>query len=330
MYDEGENTITMNIKRNENMTDENGRYLSIQEYNWSQGLAHWGYQPEENNQTNPENTICNRIQGATEGELFPTHLNKNAVFRVFRKAFCRAFPIEFKKEVVTESGLLGYQYSLTDDFLDQPDTNPENECYCRKMDKCLKKGLSDLTPCYYNIPAAVSLPHFLDADPSLLEDVEGLHPDEEKHRTKVIIQPDIGIPLHVNSRLQTNLVMAHTTYNPKVKPFNDLTIPLFWTDLYIPRMPSDLMYLIKLLLNVAPVVQTVTIVILAITGVTTFLLSLIGSLWVLNQQTGEDIHMTGERRESTDLRIPLGYGQYTAIRILPAIKKITSKTDLFG
>ena len=92
-------------------------------------------------------------------------------------------------------------------------------------------------------------------------------------------------------------------------------------------MPEDLLRLIKLLVHVAPVAQTVTICVLAITGVTTFILSLIGTLWVLNQQHEE---MLNERRDSVDLRIPLGYGQYTAIRILPAIKKITSKTDLFG
>ena len=96
------------------------------------------------------NTICNTIEGATEGTLFPLHLDKSAVFRVFRKAFCRAFPIEFKGETMTDIGLLGYKYSLTDNFLDPPDMNPENECYCRKMKKCLKRGLSDLTPCYYS------------------------------------------------------------------------------------------------------------------------------------------------------------------------------------
>lgn len=76
-------------------------------------------------------------------------MDKNAVFRVFRKAFCRTLPIVFKKEVVS-SGLRGYEYSLSDNFLDTPDNNPDNECYCRKMSKCLKKGLSDLTPCYYS------------------------------------------------------------------------------------------------------------------------------------------------------------------------------------
>lgn len=77
-------------------------------------------------------------------------MDKHAIFRVFRKAFCRTLPIIFRKEVVTESGLPGYLYTLADDFADPPDQNPDNLCYCRKMKTCLKKGLSDLTPCYYS------------------------------------------------------------------------------------------------------------------------------------------------------------------------------------
>ena len=39
-----------------------------------------------------------------------------------------------------------------------------------------------------DIPAAVSLPHFLDADPSLRDNIEGLYPDKEKHSTIVVLQ----------------------------------------------------------------------------------------------------------------------------------------------
>ncbi|KMQ83172.1 scavenger receptor class b member 1 [Lasius niger] len=77
-------------------------------------------------------------------------MDKRATFRVFRKAFCRTLPIMFRKEVSTENGIPGYLYTLTDDFADPPDRNPDNECYCHKMKTCLKRGLSDLTPCYYS------------------------------------------------------------------------------------------------------------------------------------------------------------------------------------
>lgn len=76
-------------------------------------------------------------------------MDKRVIFRVFRKSFCRVLPIKFRKEV-THNGLPGYLYTLTDDFADPPDRNSDNECYCRKMKTCMKKGLSNLTPCYYS------------------------------------------------------------------------------------------------------------------------------------------------------------------------------------
>ncbi|XP_076687354.1 scavenger receptor class B member 1 [Andrena cerasifolii] len=326
MYDEGQNVVFMHVGKNKNMTDEDGRYLSVDTYNYRAGMSQWGYHEAEGNNTYPENTICNRVRGTTEGELFPTNLDEHATFRVYRKAFCRAIPIEFKKKVWMENGFEGYLYSMPDNFLDPPDQNPDNACYCKQLDQCPKKGLSDMTPCYYTIPAAMSLPHFLNADPSLLEEVEGLHPDPEKHGTRVILQPTVGIPMKVNSRIQVNLVMQHTTYNARTKPFNDMTVPLFWSDLDIPSMPSDIEFILTLALYVLPIVQTVFLWLLAIMAVTLIMLSVPAMLWTLNQQEP----LSSDRRDSTDLRIPLNYGQYTTMHILPAIKKITSKTDLFS
>lgn len=83
----------------------------------------------------------------------------------------------------------------------------------------------------------------------------------------------------------------------------------------------------KLLLNIAPIAQTSFIYLLIISGILTFFLSLFGVLWIIKQSEQQ---MNDERRDSADLRIPLGYGQYTAIHILPVIKKMTSRTELFG
>ncbi|XP_016914043.1 scavenger receptor class B member 1-like [Apis cerana] len=326
MYDEGENIISINIAKNKNMTEEEGRYLSIQLYNGSPGMSQWGYREEDGNETYPENTICNRIKGTTEGELFPSYLDKHAVFRIFRKAFCKAIPIVFKKEVIMDNGLNGYLYSMSDDFLDTSEQNPDNACYCRKKKQCLKKGLSDITPCYYRIPAAMSLPHFLHADSSIYDNVEGLNPDSKRHTSQIIIQPTVGIPMKINSKIQINLVMQRTIYNSKIRPFNDMTIPLFWSDLVMDSLPNDLTFILKLILQICPMVQTVIIWLLGIAGMTMFVLSLLAILWTINQQQKP---LPSERRESCDLRIPLNYNQYTTIRILPNIKK-KSKSDLFS
>lgn len=330
MYDEGHNVVTMNIKHSKNMTDEKERYLSIYTYNGSPGLSQWGYIKHNGNVTPAEDVTCNTVQGATEGTLFPSHLNKQAVFRVFRKSFCRALPIIFQEELVSKEGISVYKYGFADNFLDPPDINPDNQCLCKKNNKCLKKGLSDLTPCYYNIPVAVSLPHFLDADPSLTKGIQGLTADPKKHKTAIYLQPDIGIPMKVQSRLQINLVMQESPYNPKMAKFNGLTVPVIWSELLIAQLPRDLMWVIQLSTNIGPKITTAFICILVISGAGLMSLSMAGTLWVLNQQQQQqEQEEESGRRDSCDLRIPLGYGQYTGIRILPAIKKITSRTDIF-
>ncbi|OXU24944.1 hypothetical protein TSAR_015667 [Trichomalopsis sarcophagae] len=376
MYDEGENLINMNIKDNEDMVEERGRYLSIESINGNAGLSNWGYVNVEGNESRPDesnvrvvrflgrNTRCNSIRGATEATVFPSKMDEHAVFRVFRKAFCRPIPIVFEKRLDLH-GLPAFQYTIPDNFADPPELNPDNECFCREKE-CLKRGLLDLTPCYYNIPAAASMPHFLNADPTLANGIEGLSPEPEKHSTVIILQPvrqlkiikikkrltvrvsafpqNTGIPMYVHSRLQTNLVMRETQYNSKIAPFNGLTVPLFWTDLLniclnceinpqptqeIASLPDDLMLLLQLGINVAPVIQLVFVILLAIGGLASICWSLLRALLIVQEEQQRQEAADMERRESTDLRIPLDYGQYTAIRILPAIKKITSKTDLF-
>lgn len=40
-----------------------------------------------------------------------------------------------------------------------------------------------------DIPLAVSLPHFYNSDPTLLDGVIGMEPDEEKHDSVIALQP---------------------------------------------------------------------------------------------------------------------------------------------
>ncbi|EFN79581.1 scavenger receptor class B member 1 [Harpegnathos saltator] len=326
MYDEGENMVTLQLRKNDDMRNEKGRYLSIDKYNGSPGLAQWGYVDTLDNETLKENTACNTLQGATEGIIFPSHLDKNATFRVFRKMFCRPLPITFQKEVWTKYGLPGYYYVLADNFADPPEQNPDNECYCRKK-ACLKRGLSDLTPCTYNIPMAVSLPHFLNADPSLLEDIEGLNPDEEKHMSYAIVQSTIGIPLNVHSRIQTNLIMHHTHYNSKIFPFNDMAIPLFWFDMFVPSVSTYFIFMLRLINQILPAAQTVLIYLLGIIGMVTTVWSFGRFLRLLNQQWRKKQEVLNV---DFDIKIPLYNGQQASITVLPTIKKTITSTEIFS
>ncbi|XP_018057656.1 PREDICTED: scavenger receptor class B member 1-like [Atta colombica] len=325
LYDEGENIVTINLQKNADMVEEKGRYLSIDKYNGSPGMAQWGYIETEGNETREENTKCNILQGATEGIVFPSYIDKRAIFRIYRKAFCRPLPIIFRKEIWTDNGLPGYLYTLTDDFASPPDQNPDNECFCHKMKTCLKKGLINLTPCYYNIPSAVSLPHFLDADPSLLENVEGLKPDREKHKSYLVLQQTVGMPILFHSRMQTNLIMNRLRYNSKIAAFSDITIPLFWFDLSITSLSTFLTIILKLELRILPIAQIIFMYLLGIIGVMTLMLSLISIVWILNQPQQQEQEMIND---NSDLKVPLYNGHYTSINIVSPLKKIASQSYL--
>lgn len=88
------------------------------------------------------------------------------------------------------SGLKGYVYKFAENANDNGKFDARNKCFCKK-EKCLPPGLLDVNECYYGFPIGLSYPHFLDADPSLGEMVDGLIPDRRKHESYAVVQPVI-------------------------------------------------------------------------------------------------------------------------------------------
>lgn len=83
------------------------------------------------------------------------------------------------------------------------------------------------------------------------------------------------------------------------------------------------------MLQILPFAQTVLIYLLGIIGTMMIVLSLTSTLRIFNKQQQKQEQEAIRSLNNPDLRIPLCNRQYTSINILPVIKKITSKTDLF-
>jgi hypothetical protein len=54
---------------------------------------------------------------------------------------------------------------------------------------CGIRGIFNISACKFGAPMAISWPHFLHGDPKLLEDVEGLNPDINRHGFFLDFQP---------------------------------------------------------------------------------------------------------------------------------------------
>lgn len=129
---------------------------------------------------------CNNI-AASEGSFFPPRkYNKNNTMFVYDKDLCRVLPLEYQgptsKDGIAVDLWLQPEYAYDS-------SRKENACYYKGMDKFPEKGLQWIGPCQSDAPVYVSNPHFYQSDPKLLEAVEGLKPDKEKHQSYFKIQP---------------------------------------------------------------------------------------------------------------------------------------------
>lgn len=245
--------------------DETMAPFHIVDVNNFPGLIDWGY----DNNTDATPKKCLLIQGAFEGTLFPRKMKRNVNLKLFRKAFCRPVELEYVKDDYTPLGFKTLKYTLPKNIFATPEENQNNICYCHNG-QCPGRGLQPIAACYYDIPVMLSLPHFLNSDPDIIHGVDGLSPSEELHSSIAYIHPDYGIPLDGNTlKIQVNLGVTNTKYNIKTKPFNNLTLPLFWIELTCTKLPNFVSILLTLM-EKAPTMQSVAMYLLGLIGLAMF------------------------------------------------------------
>lgn len=84
------------------------------------------------------------------------------------------------------NGIAASRYEFEENALDNGEVNENNKCFCRHG-HCLPRGFIDVTDCYYGFPIALSYPHFMDADPKVLNMTQGSRPDPKVHQSHFLI-----------------------------------------------------------------------------------------------------------------------------------------------
>jgi hypothetical protein len=74
----------------------------------------------------------------------------------------------------------------------------------------------------------LSWPHFFQADPQLLDTVEGLNPTKEKHQFQIDIIPKMGIGMRAAAKSQINLVMNKVEHVKQMEGVRDIIYPILW------------------------------------------------------------------------------------------------------
>lgn len=94
-------------------------------------------------------------------------------------------------------------------------------------------GVFTLAPCKFNAPIYLSLPHFLDADSSFGNEIEGLQPNPEKHDFFMDIEPRTGAPVVASARVQINLAISRPPGLIRLRNIPEIMFPVFWQQLEV-------------------------------------------------------------------------------------------------
>ncbi|XP_068767286.1 scavenger receptor class B member 1 isoform X2 [Struthio camelus] len=164
---------------------------------------------------------CNMING-TAGEMWPPFMTPTSL-EFYSPDACRSMKLVYEQSGEFE-GVPTYRFVAPKTLFANSTDYPPNEGFC----PCLQSGVQNVSSCRLNAPVFLSHPHFYNADPFLVNAVDGLHPNKEQHALFLDMHPMTGIPMNCSIKLQLNLYIkqvAGIIQTGKTKP---VVLPLLW------------------------------------------------------------------------------------------------------
>lgn len=198
--------------------DDISKVATIKTYKGESKLTFW------------DDQYCDMINGTDASSFAPLVKKKNPLY-FFSSDICRSVYASYMKTYALK-GIKVYRFSLLPSTLASPVDNPDNRCYCRDPEVtkgCTIAGVLDISSCQKGKPIYISLPHFLFASPSLIDQVHGLSPDKEIHETFLDVEPTTGFTLNFAKRIQINMMYGPSKVVTVFKKVKDYTIfPIVW------------------------------------------------------------------------------------------------------
>ncbi|XP_070807408.1 scavenger receptor class B member 1 [Pituophis catenifer annectens] len=165
---------------------------------------------------------CNMING-TAGELWPPFMTPSSSVELYTPDACRSIKLNYTQSGKFK-GIPVYRYTAPKTLFANGTIYPPNEGFC----PCRQSGIQNISSCKLNAPIFISQPHFLNADPALLDTVDGLHPNEKDHDLFVDIHPLTGIPMNCSVKIQLNLFIKHVSGIWQTGQIKPVVLPLIW------------------------------------------------------------------------------------------------------
>ncbi|KAJ8969586.1 hypothetical protein NQ317_011310 [Molorchus minor] len=171
-------------------------------------LNTWNYQ----NNISYLRDSCAKINGTTGEIWYPPGNNETVV--LFTSDLCSSLELKRNGDYYVH-GVVGNKYIGTKKIFDNGTLYPEMKCFVPEDISQQASGIRDVSQCKFGAPAFVSYAHFYLADPSYREAISGMNPSADKHQMFLVLEPNTGMPLKVEAKLQLNL---------KMEPVEDISL----------------------------------------------------------------------------------------------------------
>ncbi len=202
-----------------NESDRLKKAGNIEQYNGHSSVSYWS------------NQYANMING-TDSAIWHSGATKDDQVYIFSPDLCRSLYLQYTETYDNPFGIENLRFKLPTDVYAN---TPENEGFCLNTTnpidnttkiECLPSGLMSLRSClkrkfinfnqYYlfmiiclasggdsmpiPLPIIASTPHFLGADDSVRNAVDGLQPDETIHQSFMDVEPITGSKYLITSK----------------------------------------------------------------------------------------------------------------------------------
>ncbi|XP_015131110.1 scavenger receptor class B member 1 isoform X2 [Gallus gallus] len=164
---------------------------------------------------------CNMING-TAGEMWPPYMSPTSL-EFYSPDACRSMTLVYEQSGKFK-GVPTYRFVAPKTLFANGTDYPPNEGFC----PCRQSGIQNVSSCRLNAPMFISHPHFYNADPSLVDAVEGLHPSREEHALFLDVHPVTGIPMNCSIKLQLNQYMKQVSGILQTGKIQPVVMPLLW------------------------------------------------------------------------------------------------------
>lgn len=167
---------------------------------------------------------ANLLNGS-DGTFYPPFRTRDQTVYAFNPDMCRSYSLTYLRDN-TVKGVKTYDFHLPKDIFYNSTENAANIGFCDS--NCLGNGVLNISKCYGGVSGFISQPHFLNADEKFIDSCYGLKPDSNLHEFILHFEPNSGVPIAGEIKLQISFFMSQNDKISLVKNVKPTLVPMFW------------------------------------------------------------------------------------------------------